>query len=656
MDWEWGFLPLCSLNPPTAEACERFPRIAAEALQGPIRKRALDEEDPDPYVVGNKHKMGRTHTSRPDLPSASANPQVVEHATPLEAEVGQEFLEKLSSRGQKKKAPAPEAGTSDAPPAKRSRKEVVGGKQVTAKHYRKQEMPVASGPALKISKSATGMRPEGSEDATRASLPPQPSPKKKKASASSPSKSVPASSSPAKDAPEASAPTKDAPSSPPAAPAGKPAAAKVTAQQLAAVVTAASAPSSGSQSLVLHAGRAALVAGETAPAQLGRITELTRGGANLGHLADYAEKWNQADLSPATRGLGKDKLPVIDPAGPRSTGQHFGRLRRAVKEFDTAWHDASDNVVSMLDTRKHLFEELLWEHRELSEAHSKCQAVPEATVEALTAQLATLKAEKEQLAKEHQQALDAQRTRFSELKEQLKEAELRHSRELKEAQAAAEAKLDESLKEFTNNSAVLRAELEEESRARKEAQDRIATLTTDQAEYDRLVIQADTLALQLFPDSQPFAQKRVTERRVEQSLSNPDAPWDPYDHLVALAARISHMRAVDRHLVEMPERAMQIFKVLWPGEAVPANLTLLSDRLRDAGRRFREWKCSAARAGADAALRIACSWYEDLDLDVFHSLRGDAPTDKDPVLTAKRQDRAYRIADILLIVCFYLAL
>ena len=25
----------------------------------------MDEEDPDPYVVRNKHKMGRTHTSRP---------------------------------------------------------------------------------------------------------------------------------------------------------------------------------------------------------------------------------------------------------------------------------------------------------------------------------------------------------------------------------------------------------------------------------------------------------------------------------------------------------------------------------------------------------------------------------------------------------------
>jgi hypothetical protein len=128
-------------------------------------------------------------------------------------------------------------------------------------------------------------------------------------------------------------------------------------------------------------------------------------------------------------------------------------------------------------------------------------------------------------------------------------------------------------------------------------------------------------------------------------MRNLDAPWDAYDYLVALSARIQHMCSVDRHLVDLPDVAIQIFKVLWPGEAVPANITLTSDRLKDAGRRIREWKCSAARAGADAALRIACSWYEDLDLDAFHSLRGDAPTDMDPAFIAKRQDRAYRIAE-----------
>jgi t-SNARE complex subunit (syntaxin) len=103
-------------------------------------------------------------------------------------------------------------------------------------------------------------------------------------------------------------------------------------------------------------------------------------------------------------------------------------------------------------------------------------------------------AEKEQLVLEHRKALDAQENISTELKDKLVQAELRHSRELKDTQAVAEAKLDESLKDFSDASAQLRKELEEESRLLKEARDRNAVLTSDQAKYDRLVIQADTLA------------------------------------------------------------------------------------------------------------------------------------------------------------------
>jgi hypothetical protein len=67
------------------------------------------------------------------------------------------------------------------------------------------------------------------------------------------------------------------------------------------------------------------------------------------------------------------------------------------------------------------------------------------------------------------------------------------------------------------------------------------------------------------------------------------------------------MRSVDRHLADLSDVAIQILKVLWPEESVPDNITLIADRLKDAGRRIREWRCSAARAGADAALRIAFS-------------------------------------------------
>ncbi|KAK1681354.1 hypothetical protein QYE76_042202 [Lolium multiflorum] len=174
MDWEWGHLPLSATNPPIEEAKERFPRIAAEE-RGPCRKRDLDKVDPDPYVPWTQFKMGGTHASRPGNFSSNDSGSDDE-VTVLEAEVGQEFLNKLASQGKKNKTPASEAGTSDAPPAKRSRQEVVGGKRVSKKQYRGREMPVASGAALKISKSATGMRPESSEETARTSPPPQPSP------------------------------------------------------------------------------------------------------------------------------------------------------------------------------------------------------------------------------------------------------------------------------------------------------------------------------------------------------------------------------------------------------------------------------------------------------------------------------------------------
>jgi t-SNARE complex subunit (syntaxin) len=101
-------------------------------------------------------------------------------------------------------------------------------------------------------------------------------------------------------------------------------------------------------------------------------------------------------------------------------------------------------------------------------------------------------AEKEQLITAHR-----------EVKEQAMQARLRHARELEEAKAAAEAKLDESLKEYTNNTAVMRAELEEQSNARKAAEHRIDLMTTDHREYDRLVMQIDALALSK-PLSCPF--------------------------------------------------------------------------------------------------------------------------------------------------------
>jgi hypothetical protein len=223
-------------------------------------------------------------------------------------------------------------------------------------------------------------------------------------------------------------------------------------------------------------------------------------------------------------------------------------------------------------------------------------------------------AEKEQLIRQHREALDAQETYSKGLKDQLIQLGLKHNEEMKAAQTAAEAKLNEALEDANNSTVMLRAELEEGAKARKAAEEQAARLEGEQKEYDLLVMQTDQLAFRkfflfpfpvsaykltpsgsmslsfflclvgLFPDSQAFAQNKVAERWVAQAYQNLDAPWAPYDHLVALNARVSHMRAVDRNLSDIPEVAIQLYKVLWPEQEVPTSLTLTSDALKGAGR------------------------------------------------------------------------
>nr|XP_051211367.1 uncharacterized protein LOC127328835 [Lolium perenne] len=413
MDWEWGF------------AKERFPRIAAEK-RGPKQKRDLDEVDPDPYIHWTDLKMGRTHTPRPDAPSASTQPQVHEHVAPLQAEVGCEYMEKLTSQGKKHKAPATEAGSSQGPPAKRSRTEVVGGKEVGRKRYQKKQMPVASSPALKLSKSASGPRPESSEGTARTSSPLYSSPDAPDAPSSPKTTSAPPPEAPTVE-PTRATPTPPPNQGPAPSPSQGPGAAKPTPppestkllkpEAFKGKATASGTATPGSQQLALHAGRAAVVAGEMTTGLLGRITELKREGRELGHLLEYAEKWNQADVSAATRGLGKDRLPAVDPAGPWCTEEHFIRPRRAVRELDNAWHDATNNVLVSC-TKFFAISSIL-------------AAITEASIEALKAQLSTLQDEKEQLIQEHRKALDAQKTTTRELKNELIQIGLRHEQELR---------------------------------------------------------------------------------------------------------------------------------------------------------------------------------------------------------------------------------
>nr|XP_051211347.1 formin-like protein 6 [Lolium perenne] len=136
-------------------------------------RRFQDDCDADPYVKG-KHKMGLTHIKHPDLRSAGANPQVVERTIPLAAEVGQEFLDNLVSRGRKNKAPAPEAGPSEAPLPSTSRRRAAIGPMAGSAGTRFRSLLDNFRPPLSLTRSAPGMRPEAAEDAARTSPPPPP--------------------------------------------------------------------------------------------------------------------------------------------------------------------------------------------------------------------------------------------------------------------------------------------------------------------------------------------------------------------------------------------------------------------------------------------------------------------------------------------------
>ncbi|KAK1666227.1 hypothetical protein QYE76_054386 [Lolium multiflorum] len=719
-DWEWGLRPFSSTNPPTQEAKDRFPRIESDK-RGRCRKRGLDKFDPDPVIFWKDLKMGRTPAARlgkappepSDVPSANLNPQIHEHAAPLQAEAGKEFVDKLMAQGQKNKTPArlkpsssrqtlqdrARRGQGRCHEAPQGQADADGHRDLDSSSslqsgtiWCRQHLclpfgghnkfgargpytarsPRGGGPCLPSRDPRHWRQQHGRRKrpcragGTLCSSRPEKKKRKKTSSKPAPEASAPETSAPPPppetSAPEATGPTPTPPptqETPATAPKPPPGASRGKGTD--------GSSSGGAQPLVLHTGPAAMTVQDKPSGLLGRIVELKRGGQDLGPLLPYAQRWNAADISAATRGLGKDRLPAPDPAGPRSTEEHFTRLKRAVKEFDSAWYDATANVVSTADARKALFEELLWEHRSLAEAHSKCLAIPEASIEALKDQVAKLQAEKEQLIRDHQEALDAQKDISRELKDQAMQAGVRYAEELKAAEAAAEARLNEALEDAGNANVVLQAELEESvkalkaaegkaakahkaaaeeaRKAQKAAESEVARLKAEQKEYDLLVTRTDALALRLFPDSQAHAMKKVAEHRAKQAGDNLGAPWDPYDHLVALSARISHMRSVDRNLSDIPEVASQLFKTLWPGEAVPDTFSLISDRLKGACRRIREWQCSAARAGADSALRIACSWYPELDLDAFIGVREGAPTDVDPVLTAKRQDRAYHIAE-----------
>ncbi|KAK1618844.1 hypothetical protein QYE76_024361 [Lolium multiflorum] len=405
-------------------AKDRFPLIEAER-RGICVKRALDSVDPDPYIFWKDLKMGKTPAARlgrsPPKPTGSSDDlsmlEVHERVPPLRAEAGSEFVDKLMAQGQKNKQPASDAGSSQAPPSKRFRTEPLGGKEVGVRRTGARDasasgpsVPATPPPSLLGHNKFGGVRPyiaritarEGSflpsvEIHTAGQQHRRPGDKKSVGGVSS-------SLLPSLKEEQLSVP-------------------KLPRRSTQLRVTRLALPFSINHSNATAYAPRTKPSGAAPTAPPPKISKLIKG---------------KATASSA-------------PSGPAASALHAASPRREGEELDSAWYDATNNLMLTADARKALFEELLWEHRELAEAHDKCQVIPEASIDAL----------KEQLA------------------------------------AAQPAKMNEALEDAGNANSVLLAELEELAKAQKAAEEKAARLEEEQKECNRLVLQTDTLAYPL---------------------------------------------------------------------------------------------------------------------------------------------------------------
>ncbi|KAK1611494.1 hypothetical protein QYE76_035167 [Lolium multiflorum] len=447
---------LCnSLTPRTVSLIEASGEEFAEAL---------DSFDPDPYIFSKDSKMGKTpHLVRapPLTPTGSSDDLVMleihEHVPPLRAEAGTEFVDKLMAQGQRTSGrhltmaparPLPPSASGLSPWGRRKPSESEGSARTstppslrpappgagnTSAPSRGAQQVGACGPFIIDHRTGGGsfLLPERYHS--------NPVPEKKMllaCGASSPPVLEKTTSAPESSAPEGSklggalplpllrepfscrrqallAPSLPGRFAPP------PRASSSRGKRRPA------ASSSCQQPLEMYVSKAAKDTVAKATGLLGRITDFKHEARILGIFALRLSGTPRTLLRDPR--LGQGQVPHLIPLGTATA-----------------------------DARKTSLSELLWEHRELVEAHDKCQV------------------EKEQLIKQHQEELSAQKTSYQELKSHLIQLGLDHAKVIEAAETEAAAKMNEALEEASNATVVLQAELEELAKARKAAEEKVA--------------------------------------------------------------------------------------------------------------------------------------------------------------------------------------
>lgn len=128
-----------------------------------------------------------------------------------------------------------------------------------------------------------------------------------------------------------------------------------------------------------------------------------------------------------------------------------------------------------------------------------------------------------------------------------------------------------------------------------------------------------------FPDTQDEADQTVFADRSAQADAGAaldlQAAWTFPEIMRAAETRL---RVLSTQMTRLTEAGVGMTAALWPGSVAPGSLTRLARWLEAGPARLHAWRLSAARAGADLALRFVMSWYPDLALDRLVAQRAGA--------------------------------
>ncbi|KAE8817336.1 hypothetical protein D1007_05030 [Hordeum vulgare] len=111
------------------------------------------------------------------------------------------------------------------------------------------------------------------------------------------------------------------------------------------------------------------------------------------------------------------------------------------------------------------------------------------------------------------------------------------------------------------------------------------------------------------------------DRRAAGEEVDADAGWSMEEIATGIKACLL---AVTRSLHRLQSAELEMGKALWPDAVEPSSMSRLSRWLEADSSRLDSSRALAARAGAYPALRLAKSWYRNLDLGKLAAERDDS--------------------------------